>query len=652
MNKPLLSLIAALALAPLAYGQQQAIEKETWADKPVLHTLEDKYSKESAVILLDKRRVEYIDEAKDVVSQYYTVHKLIHINDDRGIENFNKIYLGFNKQSDIVDIKARAILPGGKITELDKNNIKDLKEEDGNIYKIFAMDGLSKGCEVEYYYTFKRPTSFFGREQLQSTFPVQHGSFQIIRPERLRFDVKIYNGAGAATDTLLGKKRITEFLSDGMPGAEDEKYAYYNANLKRIEYKLSYNDAVQKGSRLFTWNEFAKRVFSSYNYYTEKEFKKVQDMVSVNGWDKLTDETKKIKAVENYIKKTFAYNDDLKEDEPNMLDTVIQNKIAGIEGLTRLYGAVFKALDVNYQFVLTGDRTKMIIDKTFENWNNCDNVLIYFPTEGKYMVPARPDYRYPYINAAWGETNGVFLKGTSIGTFTTAIAEIKNIELEDYSKSFNNIESRLELDKGLDSMTIDARQLFGGYEAATYRSAFIFSNKDQKREITKELVKQVSSTEHILSSETLNNDFDDEKPFILHSKTKSGELIERAGNKLLLKIGLAIGQQVEMYQEKPRQQPVNLEFGHVEERNIDFVIPEGYTISNAGDLKMDQTFKDNGEVTMGFVSTYEIKGNVLSVHIREEYRKTYYPLSQFDQFRKIINQSSDFNKVVLVLQKS
>lgn len=650
MKKQLLTLAAIFASIHYACAQE-AIERETWADKPVLHNLDGKYVKESAVILFDKKRVEYADEANHTLNQYYTLHKLIHINDDRGIEDFNKIYLGFNEKTDVVDIRARAILPGGKIIELDKNNIKDLKEEDGNTYKIFAMDGLSKGCEVEYFYTFKRPPNFFGREQMQSNFPILHSTFQIIGPVRLRFEVKVYNGEVSSSDTVIGKKRITQCLSDGTIGADDEKYSYYNANLKRIEYKLSYNDAVQQGQRLFTWNEFAKRVQNAYTYYSDKDFKKVQDIVLANNWNKITDETKKITAVENYIKKAYAYNEDLKNDEPNTLGNVIQNKIGGTDGLVRLYGAMFKELGVNYQFVLTGDRTKTVVDKAFENWDNCDNVLIYFPAEGKFLAPGRPDYRYPYINALWGQTNGVFLKSTTIGSFTTAIADIKNIELEDYSKSFNNIESRLEMNKELDSISIDARQIFGGYEAGEYRSAFNFSNEEQKRNITKSLIKQVSNTDHILSSELLNTEFDSDQPFILHSKTKSGELIEKAGNKLLLKIGMAIGQQVEMYQEKPRQQPVNIEFGHVEERKIDFMIPAGYSISNAGDLKMEQVFKDNGELTMGFVSNYEIKGNILSIHIREEYRKTFYPLSQFEQFRKIINQSSDFNKVVLVLQK-
>ena len=106
-----------------------------------------------------------------------------------------------------------------------------------------------------------------------------------------------------------------------------------------------------------------------------------------------------------------------------------------------------------------------------------------------------------------------------------------------------------------------------------------------------------------------------------------------------------------MYQEKTRQEPVNIEFGHVEKRTLEFVIPEGYTIKNLTDLNLSQSFKDNGEQTMGFTSAYEVKGNLLTVNIMEEYRKTLYPLSQFDQFIKIINTSSDFNKVILVLEK-
>jgi hypothetical protein len=438
------------------------------------------------------------------------------------------------------------------------------------------------------------------------------------------------------------------------PGLEEEKYAAYVANLKRVEYKLSYNDAAHKGVRLFTWNELAKRIYSIYTEATDKEKAKIAEMISKNGWDKVGDEVGKITAAETYIKNTFSYNEEVNSENGNKLESVIQNKVGGTIGMLRLYATIFQQLNVNYQFVLTADRNKFNIDREFENWNNCDIPLFYFPGEKKFLAPTRPDLRYPWIDPSLGGANGLYCKSTSIGSFTTALAEIKPVLLEDYTRSFQNIESKLELNNNLDSLSIDAKQIYGGYAAAEYRDAFNFTNAEQKQALIKELTKMVSNTDHIVFSETLNQGFENENtnlPLILHTKTKSDALIEKAGNKILLKIGLAIGPQVEMYQEKPRQEPVDMEFPHVEERKLDFVIPAGYSIRNPDDLKIDQTFSENGELTMGFVSTYEIKGNILSIHIIEQYRRTYYPLSQFDRFRKIINASSDFNKVVLVLEK-
>lgn len=654
MKKQILFLLLILSSTQYIYAQAYPADSETWAQKPVIHTLPEKYSKESAVIIYDKRKVEYVDEAKDQMAEYYTIHKIIHINDDRGLESFNKIYLGVNENSDITAVKARSILPGGKIIELDKSNIKDLKESDGNVYKIFAMDGLEKGSEVEYFYTFKKSTSFFGREEIQSVFPVLEAIFQIVGPKRLKFETKTYNTTVASGDTVINSTRIAQCSFKDVAGVEEEKYADYAANLQRVEYKLSYNESNTSGERLFTWNELAKRVYSIYTDFTDKELKQAAAIVTENGWDKLADEESKVIAVEAYVKKNFSYNEDLTSDDGNALSGIFQNKIAGTVGTLRLYTAIFQSLGVKYQYVLTCNRANYIIDKQFENWNNTEYPLLYFPAENKFLAPTRPDYRYPWILPAWGDTNGLFCKNTSLGNFSTAIAEIKNIPLEDYSKSVQNIESKLELSASMDSLTIDEKQIYAGYPAVGYRDAFNFANEDQKRNMIKEITKSATSSENIISSDVQNKEFENlgsNTPLIIHTVTKSGELIERAGNKLLLKMGLAIGPQVEMYQEKPRQEPIDMDFAHVEERKIEFIIPEGYTISNPNDLKISETYQENGELEMGFVSDYEIKGNVLSVHIMEQYRKAVFPLSVFAQFRKVINASSDFNKVVLVLAK-
>ncbi len=145
----------------------------------------------------------------------------------------------------------------------------------------------------------------------------------------------------------------------------------------------------------------------------------------------------------------------------------------------------------------------------------------------------------------------------------------------------------------------------------------------------------------------LFSDYFNNKPLVINSSFKNTEMIERAGNKILFKVGAVIGPQVEMYQEKPRQLP----FAHVLNRKIILNIPDGYNVKNLNDLNMNVEYKENGDTTMAFVSSYFQTGNIITVLIGESYNKISYPVSEFEDFKKVINASADFNKVVLVFEK-
>ena len=120
---------------------------------------------------------------------------------------------------------------------------------------------------------------------------------------------------------------------------------------------------------------------------------------------------------------------------------------------------------------------------------------------------------------------------------------------------------------------------------------------------------------------------------------------------MLFKIGELIGSQVQMYQEKPRQLPAEMEYPHVLYRKIRFEIPAGYTAKNLADLNIDIQQTSEAVVTMGFVSSYKLTGNTLDVEVLETYRNIKYLPSEFEVFKKVINAAADFNKVVLVLKK-
>ncbi|MEI9913104.1 MAG: DUF3857 domain-containing protein [Bacteroidota bacterium] len=646
-------LLAAFIAGIISSGLSQEIIRETWTDKPVLHKMDSKLNEESAVVILDKRRVEYIDEKEELVV-YKTLHKIVHINDDKGIESFNRIYLPVNSNADIVDIKARTILASGKIIEVSKDNIKDLKEEDDQVYKIFAMEGLEKGCEVEFYYTYKRNTGYFGNEVFQGRLPVLEARLHLVAPKRLIFEMKPFNTNTKPADTVVNDKRWLAVVEKDIPGAESEKYSALEANLKRFEYKLAYNTARNNNDRLLTWDELAKRVYTNYTTCTDKEIKKVNDLISDMKVKNLATETEKIVAVENYIKTNFTSREDINGGDAENLEKVIKTKLASHLGIVRLYGAMFRQLAIEHEFVLATSRNKNIIDKNFENWNNCDNSVIYFPSLKKFMAPTLAEYRFPWIEPNWGGANAFFCKSTTIGNFTTAFGEVRMIPLEDYTKTVINTEADVQLNKSADTLLVTISQIYSGYSASTYKAIFNFSSDENKKLVTKEMIKFGTNSENIVSSKMENADFEsyhDNKPFILSATVKASELVERAGNKTIVKVGDIIGQQVEMYQEKPRQFPMDIDFPHILERKINFTIPEGYTIKNLDDINIKHTYEEKGQTTMGFTSSYKVEGNVVKITILEEYRRTNYPLSQFEDFKKVINAAADFNKVALVLEK-
>jgi hypothetical protein len=66
---------------------------------------------------------------------------------------------------------------------------------------------------------------------------------------------------------------------------------------------------------------------------------------------------------------------------------------------------------------------------------------------------------------------------------------------------------------------------------------------------------------------------------------------------------------------------------------------------------MNITDKNSGTETMGFVSTYTLNGNELKIKLHEFYKQIAYPVTMIDEFKKVINASADFNKIVLILEK-
>ncbi|MDA3616566.1 DUF3857 domain-containing protein [Polluticaenibacter yanchengensis] len=646
----------AIALTCVSAGSAQKFnynDAQRWLEKPVSNTVNPRYDTASAVCLIEDRKIEYKAVGKDIFI-FSTNYKLLKLNNDRGIEMYNKIYVPVYAHNEITDIKARTILKSGKVIDVPAGKIKDVQEE-GAKYKIFAMEGVEKGAQIEYTYTVKKPVSISGVEMFQNgTVPTQQAFFTLIVPENLRFSAKGHNGFAVSTDSLINDRRVIAGYSENIDAIDEEKYSFRTPMLQRVEYKLSYNLSTNPNLRLYTWKEFAKRAYEVYTTRTSREEKAVDNYLKQLKLDKNADEAKQILQIEDYVKSTVNSDEDIVGEDVENLEKAIKTKNTNRSGIVRLLATIFDKTGINYQLVFPSNRNKIPVDEEVEIWNSVEEVIFYFPNTKKFIAPYAGDFRYPFIPPVLAGTRGLFLKTTTIGTLKAAVGVFGDIEMEPFEKHAHNMQVNIKFNSSLDSLFIDSKQILTGYGATNYRPIYTYLPKEQQETTTKEIIQSIAKSDNITNIKVENkelNDAFDNKPLVISGNIHTAEMIERAGNKILLKIGDAIGRQEEMYQEKPRQLPIELSYPHVLDRELILEIPDGYIVKNPNDANINIVFKDAGKTTMSFISTHKLEGNKLTINISETYDQLKYPLAQFNDFKKIINAAADFNKVVLVLEK-
>ena len=470
----------------------------------------------------------------------------------------------------------------------------------------------------------------------------------------LKFDAKGYNGFIVSKDSIIGEERIIAGKGANMQQMEDEKYSFTDPYLERVDYKLSYNLSKNENVRLYTWKDLAKQVYPFYTNRTSKEDKAVEGLVKKIAIPSSGDVASTILAIEDYLKTNFNINKELIADEATNIEFILKNKATNNSGIIRLFVALFDKLNINYNLVYAGTRTGFTIDEELEDWDRADDILFYFPATKKFISPVNEELRYPYIPYEYTYTKGLFLKGTVLGDFKTAIGSFGTITAESFDQNAINMEASIKFNESLDTLYLNSKQILKGYGATSYRPIYTFLPKDKQDEANKEIIKAVAGSEDISNIKIENaplNDYFDNKPLIIGADIKSTALLERAGNRILFKMGEVIGPQAEMYQEKPRHLPIELPFAHSLNRTITVQLPDGYTIKNLNDIDMNVVHKENDEITMGFISSYTLNKNILTIQVNETYKKVYYPMEQFEDFKRVINASADFNKIVLVLQK-
>ena len=639
MNKSIL--IALLLASTTCFSQYY--KNYDWAEKPVMHNISAIEEKASAVGILKKHIVQYVPSIMSDPKVYETEHTITRVNDDKGIASNNTVYIPMNEVKSVVDIKARTINSKGQVTLLNKDNIKEIKnvQEYGD-FKIFAIEGVEKNSEIEVLYTVEKDFDIFGSETLQKDYDIKDVQFLFL-PGLLKYNIKVYRTdvplKDVTVDSIAGK--LLE-LKD-VPAMVEEEYATPDANKIEVAYQCYPNG--QNYTQDMFWGNVAYNVGSKF--FPKIATEKVDDDLTLitDGKTGMSN-FEKATRIDNFIKTNFTIVKN-NNDELTNLDYILKNRSASDYGILKAYGYYLKALNVPYEIVITANRYQFKFDPDFFIPNMLRDFLIYLPTEKKYISPAQIESRVgePPFNI---EGNyGMFIKED----YDYYFQKITEADPE-YSRVNRHIDVTFLDD--FDKVSVKEHQKYTGHWAEQYRAIMALSSEQGLKQFKDYVTGSGIEDKDILDYETENTDMNQleyNKPLIVNSTMTSESLVEDAGDSYIFEVGKVIGTQSELYQENKRVNPIEMQYPNQYDYTITINIPDGYEVEGLNSLVIDKSYKsDTGEKVCKFESSYQLEGNKLVITAQEFYRSNEYDLKRYDEFRSVINASSDFNKASILIK--
>lgn len=592
----------------------------------------------------------YVYIEKEQIQKVELTHTLRQINDVRSLETYNKLYLPVYSTQQLVNVKLRVINNGKVVYEADADDIKTVEEE-GVQYQLLAIEQMAIGCYVETIIGLLVNVDFEGSKFFQTDAPSKDALVCLISPAKVKYKTKVYNAEVAVKDTITGEERYTYLRASNVPALQEEEYCHVDPYKMRMEYTLLSIDGSLRTQKYADMGmRFYENTFSSF----DRSKSGVKKMLKDIGISSSMSEAEKVFVIEDYLKRNIQVERNVETEE--IATAVLKKKYSSPFGFNRLFMFAFKEAGIVFEAVGTCARTDKFFDKTFESGSYFENILFYFPGLDAYLDPSNASLRSPEIGSEFLGQDAMRIKTMEIGGVESAVTTIKNIP-------FNPLQNSIYKENYVVSFSPDMSQTitkyfrsYSGYAQSGLRAMAYFMNEEQRKELFEGVMKGNQKNAKIEDMKLVNYDLSKREemllPFETSAKLIGPDLLEFAGDKIILKIGEVIGQQAQLYDEKPRQNPIDVETNHEYRRELRLAVPEGYTLSGLDALTRNVECKDEAGLLMCFFScSYSMEGNELVIQIVESYGKPHIEKKYYPAFRDVINAAADFNKVSIIVEK-
>ncbi len=646
------SLLLALTLCVAGSHAQHALLTEyDWEQIPTLPDTE-KFALESD-ILLKRNILSHFEEKPDEVLHYKVFHVKRFLRDAAAVDGNQTVNMSTGHIHEMISIKARAMGPDGRVTELGKDAFKvstDDRNEQNGIY--FAFEGLEPGSIIEYLVMARERSDLRGEPvRLQFGIPTMEQRYEVIVPDDWRFGFKSYNGAPEmqADTSHSGVIRHHMLLTD-VPAIEDEESS--NSSIYRMYVVQKLDGIPDRNMSGFSDFLGATKTYHSalYPELDGKTQKELASRVKKIDLAFARDEEDKIRTIDRHIRNEFSVLDGGKDGLAD-IGQILKTKDCNEFGLQRLYANVFRQAGIEHQVVVTCDRTEFPFDPNFEAYSYLQQTCFYFPTVDKYLDPTDQTLGLGYLGPEHMGTHGLFIRNLEVGGVFTGIGAVKPIPELPASSTQHNIRLVMRLSEDCTSADIDLENSLSGYYARVIQNFYPYLNDDQRKDMLKAYQDHLleASTKQDLDVEYAEQRWFGVKPFTMKAKVTTSKFTASAGEDVLLRVGDLIGPQMEMYAEKERKLPADQPFNREYDRELEIHLPQDWSCYDLEPLRIHEVMEIDGEVMAEFRSEATMNDGVITVEVVEYYKTTHVPVEHFEAYRAVINAAADFNKRTLLI---
>lgn len=186
--------------------------------------------------------------------------------------------------------------------------------------------------------------------------------------------------------------------------------------------------------------------------------------------------------------------------------------------------------------------------------------------------------------------------------------------------------------------------------ADEYRNAFDKARKDVKESFMDEVKEQFdNSPESLDGYKVLKMGLRHSEPEIAYNTnfTMNG-YIKKAGSNYIIDAGRLIGPQMSIKpSQRERKADIYMSFARSFEYNIEFQVPEGYTMEGA-----DKLARNVDNECGSFVVTTKQEGGKLTVSVKKVYKNSFAPASKWPQLLEMVDAAEAFQQQKLLLKKA